>query len=233
MMNLLTKLRGTALGVLFPLHCLGCGKEGKSLCETCLSIAPPLSSPYCEVCANPGVGNVCDWCLDVPLQVDGIRAPYLYVEDGLIHRAIIDLKFNNLRALAPELGQLLADYLSANPIPGDVIVPVPCHSKRVRQRGFNQAALIAKQLGKLTGLPVNEKLLTRVKNNPSQLQMSGREQRWKNVEGNFATVGSADDLRVLLVDDLTTTGSTMSACAGELKNAGASEVWGLAVARTA
>ena len=167
------------------------------------------------------------------MAVDGIRVPFLYIQDSLIQKAILDLKFRNMRALEPQLGQMLADFWEANPTPGEVIVPVPSHPKRLRERGFNQAALIAKEFGKRVGLPVDDKLLARVKNAPSQLRIPvpSRQERWNNVAGNFACTGDAYGMSILLVDDVATSGGTMSACGEALKNAGASEVWGLAVAR--
>jgi ComF family protein len=142
------------------------------------------------------------------------------------------LKFGNLRAIAPELAALLAQHLAKVPIEIDLIVPVPSHPRRLRSRGFNQAELLASELSKITEFPIDSHLLIRAVNSPSQLRASSREQRWENVQGDFQTTIPADGLRILLVDDLVTTGATMSACATALKDAGASSVIGLAVART-
>ena len=110
-------------------------------------------------------------------------------------------------------------------------MPVPLHSRRLRSRGYNQSALLARALGKLTGLAVDERLVSRTRDTPPQVRAASREQRRSNVEDSFrcnAHVGSID---VILVDDVATTGSTLSACAAALKDAGAGSVWGLAVAR--
>lgn len=231
MRNALRKLSGSALDLLFPVQCIGCGKEGDALCGVCVVELPRVTSSHCPVCWYPGSVDLCSWCRTLPMAVDGIRAPFLYVQDSLIQKALLDLKFRNMRALAPQLGQMLADFWETNPTPGEVIVPVPSHPKRLRERGFNQAALIAKEFGERVGLPVDDKLLARVKNAPSQLRMASRDERRDNVAGNFACTGDAISMSILLVDDLATTGGTMSACGEALKNAGASEVWGLAVAR--
>jgi ComF family protein len=151
--------------------------------------------------------------------------------EGPIREAIHKLKYRNLRAAAPELGSLLADYLATTPVPGGVIVPVPLHSHRLRSRGYNQSALLARELGKLTGLPVNERLLARTKDTPPQVSAANQEERRRNVAGGFACVGDAAGQAVLLLDDVVTTGSTMSACAAALKAAGTASVWGLALAR--
>lgn len=201
------------------------------MCATCVADLPRLTPPYCVVCSRPVLERWCSWCRAMPVAVDGIRAPFLYDKGSLIQKALNDFKFRNARAMAPELARHLANYLASNPMPGDVIVPVPSHPRRLRNRGFNQAALLGRELGKLIDMPVDEKLLIKVKNTPSQLRMSSPGERWRNVEGSFGCTGDGGGRAVLLIDDIATTGGTMSACAGALKDAGASGVWGLAVAR--
>jgi ComF family protein len=135
------------------------------------------------------------------------------------------------RAVAPELAGLLAAFLDTQSVSVDLVAPVPSHPRRLRSRGFNQAALIADELGERAGLRIADDLLVRTKNAPSQLSMGSHESRWLNVERNFSCRGTVEGLRILVVDDLVTTGATMSACASALKDAGASDVMGLAVAR--
>ncbi len=150
---------------------------------------------------------------------------------GLVRDAVHRFKYGNLRAAAPELGELLAGYLAAHPIAGDVLAPVPLHPRRLRSRGYNQSELLAVELGKLTGLPVEKGLLERRKNTPPQVKAVSRDDRVENVRDSFVCVGDAAGLKVILVDDVSTTGSTMSACAGVLKDGGAVSVWGLALAK--
>jgi len=233
MRTAMKKLADSALDLLFPLNCLGCGKGGRFLCAPCVEGLPRLTPPYCPACSFPGFSKICDSCRAAPLAVDAIRTPFLYTEDSLIQKAVIDFKYHDKRAMAPELGGLLASYLASNPMPGDVIIPVPSHPRRLRSRGFNQAALLGRELGKLTGLPVNEKLLARTKNAPPQVRMTSRQERLGNVAESFACASDVSGQAVLLVDDVATTGATMSACAKALKDAGASLVWGLALARAA
>ncbi len=152
---------------------------------------------------------------------------------GTIREAVHRFKYRNLRAAAPELAGLLADYLASHPIPGQVIVPVPLHRRRQRSRGYNQATLLATELSKITGLPMNDAVLSRSADSMPQVQASNRRERAANVEQSFRCPVSADGLEVLLVDDVTTTGSTLSACAQALKDAGAVSVWGLALAKEA
>ena len=221
-----------ALDVLFPIDCLGCGSRGRFICPTCADGMPKLDRPFCTVCASPGESGVCSWCRAHAPSVDAIRSPYLYERGSPIRKAITTLKYGGIRTVAPELAELLCSYLTGRRSAGaDVIVPVPSHPSRVRQRGYAQAALIAVELGRRLDLPVNTDALTRVRNDPSQLETKSREDRWTNVQGSFECESRLDGANVLLVDDLVTTGSTASACASALKRAGARRVIGLSVAR--
>ena len=223
----------SALDLLFPSQCLGCGKHGSFLCPSCETSLPRLEPPYCKMCAQPVTsGSLCRDCVSAPpAAVDGIRAPFLM--EGAIQEAIHALKYRNLRAAAPTLGRLLALWLESNPLHGDVLVPVPLHRRRLRGRGYNQSALLAKEVGKRAGLPVVEYLLVRTRDTPSQVSLPSREERARNVEGSFKCVGKVQGQKIILVDDVVTTGSTLSACATALRFGGAGSVWGLALAREA
>ena len=202
------------------------------MCPTCADAMPKLERPFCTVCANPGVAGICSWCHAHAPSVDAIRSPYLYVQSSPIYRAITSLKYGGMRSVAPEIAELLYSYWSgrrtADP---DIIVPVPSHPSRVRQRGYSQASLIAIELGRRMNVAVSTDALVRVRNAPSQLETESREDRWSNVQGGFKSESRVEGSNVLLVDDLVTTGSTASACAAALKMAGARRVIGLAVAR--
>ena len=150
--------------------------------------------------------------------------------EGTAREAIHSLKYRNLKAVAPTLGQLLAQYMESVTVPGAVLVPVPLHKRRLRDRGYNQSELLAKEAGKRMSLPVMDALIIRTRNTPPQVSLS-LEERMRNVEGSFACVGNAQGQRFIVVDDVVTTGSTVSACAAVLKAEGAESVWGLALAR--
>ena len=229
MNSLVSKLKASALDLLFPLQCLGCQREGNLLCARCRNGLDKLNPPNCTVCAQPSPRSLCNWCRRTPLAIDGIRAPYLM--HGPIEQAIYSLKYRSVRAIAPELAQLLAQYMTRRPIAGDLLAPVPLHSRRLRSRGYNQSALLAEELGKLRGLSVNEGLVFRTRDTPPQVQAASRQQRRSNVEGSFQCNTGLSGEAVILVDDVATTGSTLSACAAALKDAGAGSVWGLTVAR--
>ena len=130
------------------------------------------------------------------------------------------------------LSRLLASYVAEHPFAGEAIVPVPLHPRRIRDRGYNQSLLLAKELAKLTGLDLEEKLLVRIKDTRPQVG-SSRSNRRLNLEGSFRCERGVSGKTLILLDDVATTGSTLSACAAALKAAGATTVWGLALAREA
>ena len=174
---------------------------------------------------------LCPSCVNWEADIDAIRSPFRF--EGVIRKAIHEFKYRNLRAIAGQLANLLGDYLIvADPIPCEVLVPVPLHGKRLKERGYNQSALLAKELSRLTGLPVNDSCLIRSRYNVPQAKTRNVEERRQNVIGIF-TCKNKDlrDKKVLLIDDVTTSGATLNACASVLKTAGAMSVWGLTLAR--
>ena len=229
MKELLSKVTASTLDLLFPIQCAGCRKEGKIICEECIPGLAELAQPYCNICASPKTLSPCRNCLENRPAVDGIRAPYLF--EGAIRNAVHSFKYRGVRAAAPDLGRLMAEFLDSHRMPGEVIVPVPLHSRRLRQRGYNQAALLARQLAKLKGLELKEGLLVRTTDTLPQVEAASRSQRRDNMQGNFRTKRDVSGLKAILVDDVATTGSTLSACAAALKSSGAATVWGLVLAR--
>ena len=153
--------------------------------------------------------------------------------EGAVRDMVYNLKYRNLRASAPRLGGLMVAYLESHPIPADVLVPVPLHKRREKARGYNQSALLAREVGRGANVPVAPGVLRRTRDTPPQLSMTSPEERLRNMQGAFEATGDIRRKRVLLVDDVVTTGTTMSACAKPLRDAGAASVWGLALARQA
>ena len=151
--------------------------------------------------------------------------------EGTVRDLVHALKYRDLRAAAPELGRLLATYMEASPLAAEVLVPVPLHRRRLRERGYNQSELMARELGKATGIPVDTTTVRRTWDTPPQVSTESRNDRRKNIEGAFECSPALEGRRVLLIDDVVTTGGTMSACAGAIGLAGAESVWGLALAR--
>jgi len=226
----LARISEASLDLLFPQRCIGCGTEGELICSSCRKSLPRLQSPYCKVCGLPlKEGAACPKCSVNPLQINGIRSVFLH--EKLARDAAHALKYNNLKLLAKPLAQFMERYLESNPLSADVLMAVPMHPKRLRKRGYNQAYLLARELGKLMQLPVSHGSLVRTKNTGSQVSLRAKA-RQENVAGAFGCNdrGLADK-RVLLIDDVCTTGATLNACAITLKEAGAVTVWGLTLSR--
>jgi competence protein ComFC len=226
----LTKLKEIALNLLFPQWCVGCGKEGALICCSCYQSLPRIMPSLCPRCGKPQPnGILCPSCVNWQAEIDGIRSPFRF--DGVIRQAIHQLKYRNLRALAAPLAKLLNDYLITNPTPREVLVPVPLHPKRLRERGYNQSNLLAHELGKLTNLPVVDDCLIRLRHTPPQARTSTVDERRSNVSKTFSCRDNRlQDREVLLIDDVSTSGATLDACASALKTDGATSVWGLVLA---
>jgi len=225
------KLKGIVLDFLFPQWCVGCGREGDFICPSCRRSLPSITPPPCPRCGKPDPsGMLCSNCVGWRAEIDGIRSPFQF--DGVMRQAIHQLKYKNLRALTGILAELLGDYLAATSVPGEVLVPVPLHRKRLRERGYNQSILLAEKLGELVDLPVVDDCLIRERHAPPQARASTVEGRRHNVAGAFACRDRRlQDKQVLLIDDVSTTGATLDACAAAIKSAGAVSVWGLVLAK--
>ena len=169
-------------------------------------------------------------CIGWQADIYGVRAPFRF--DGAIRQTIHQLKYNNLRAIAALLGQWLAEHLTANPLPADVLVPVPLHHKRLRERGYNQSRLLALELANITSLPLVDDCLARERYTPPQVRTPTVDERRRNVADAFTCRDRRlEDSAVLLIDDVATSGATLDACARALKESGASSVWGLMLAK--
>ncbi len=238
-----------ALDLLFPPRCAACGAAGALLCASCLATIQSPQPPLCVHCGlslatdgptdGPDVGRAAgSACLDCASSrrlssLDGLRAASVY--EGAARQAILALKFRGQRRLAHPLADLLAAYYTREGLHADLLLPVRLHRARRRQRGYDQAELLARALGRRLGLPVRTELIVRQRATAPQTTLS-REQRRANVAGAFALTSPAArhvlaGKRVLLVDDVTTTGSTMDAVAAALRAAAPMEIWALAVAR--
>ena len=172
---------------------------------------------------------LCPGCVDWQAEIDGIRSPFLF--DGVIRQAIHELKYRNLRALVPSLAEFLNGFILENPMPVEVLVPVPIHRKRWRERGYNQSALLANELSRLSGLTVVENCLVRHSYAPPQARSASVIERQKNVSDAFTCLDKRlQGKRILLIDDVSTSGATLNTCARALKTAGAAAVWGLTLA---
>jgi competence protein ComFC len=225
------KLIELAVDSFFPRQCVGCGKVGGFLCPECLGKLPRLLPPICPNCGrSQASGIVCPDCRQRQTEIDGIRSPFRF--DEVIRKAIHQLKYRNLKAISPCLAELLADYIRSNSLPGEALVCVPLHPRRLRERGYNQSSLLAKELGKSIDLPVIEDCLIRVEQAQPQVRAVDVEERRRNVADAFVCrdekVGGK---QIILIDDVCTSGATLESCAAALKSKDATSVWGLTLAR--
>jgi ComF family protein len=240
--------RAALLSVVFPAPCRICEQlltepTRIPVCNACLDSFKHIEGCVCQVCGMPVeaaatlnvAGFVCPLCKDPQHRTyafDRMRSWSFY--EGAMVRAVLLLKFESIEPLGGLFARLLAELVakSGGNFEADVVVPVPLHRQRERERGYNQAALIAKPLAKLLGLQFKAVLLTRIRPRPDKHILT-LEERWDSVRGAFATrPGSqVDNLRVLLVDDVLTTGATLDSCAKALRDAGAQSVVGVTVAR--
>lgn len=197
----------------------------------------PVASPLCPVCGVPhgtegGIDHLCSRCMLTPPPFDGARGAFLY--DGplqmLIHRHKYGHKAHLRRPLALLAIRRLTPFVHS--VAPDVIIPVPLHRTRLRERGFNQAVLMGVVLAREWRLPLLRDTLRRVRPTAAQVTLSAQE-RHSNVRGAFAVTDPARiaGKRVLLVDDVSTTGSTVAECSRVLKGAGAGAVFVATVAR--
>jgi ComF family protein len=200
-----------------------------------------LPEPICSQCGRPIVSSAvaggitlprCHLCRKGVYGFDLARSFGAYTPR--MARAILLLKYGKLMPLGAWFASRLAGLVEhrLQDFAADAVVPVPLDRGRLRERGYNQAELIARPLARMLGIPFRSYLLVRTRPRPNQLRLTRRE-RWETVRGAYATHSRAqvDKLRVLLVDDVFTTGATLDACSRALKGAGAARVAGLTVAR--
>ena len=162
------------------------------------------------------------------MQIDGTRAVAFF--EGNLRVAIHAFKYQHRTELADLFGTMLNDYLLTFPLPMDTIIAVPLHTNRARARGYNQASLLAQALSARQNIPVWEDALARTRATQSQTELDAAGRR-QNVYAAFAATERVRGARVLLIDDVCTTGATMDACGAALYARGAKSVWGFAIAR--
>ncbi len=227
----MNRLAGVLVDLLFPRCCVACGAEGAFLCAGCRTGLEPLDPPWCPRCGRPAAdGRPCDACRGRGSSLAGIRSGFAY--RGPIRQAVIQFKYRGVRAMSAELAALLHQRLQAHPVPFTAIVPVPLFRDRLRERGYNQAALLARDLARLTGVPSLPNAITRTRSTPPQVRQPSRSRRLENLAGAFrGDQPMAAGQELLLVDDVCTTGATLESCARALRDAGARSVWGLTLAR--
>jgi competence protein ComFC len=216
-----------AVDLVYPKRCAGCRWRGTWLCDDCSATVPQFSPPWCDRCGVPGTYSRCK-CTSTPENLEQVRSVGPF--DGWLRSAVVELKYHGEWARAVHLSEPLAAAVTHMP-QADALIPVPLHVARLRQRGFNQSLLLAQRTGSLLGIEVKDALI-RTRRTDAQVNL-GSEQRTINVAGAFAVQPnfSVAGLAIVLIDDVITTGSTLSACAQALINAGVTSVRAASLAR--
>src|SRR3954447_753109 len=218
-----------ALDLVFPPRCAACGERGYLICPACAAAIVYIRVPACPTCGRGGAGpGICPVCRAYPPALDGMVAATTFA--GPVRECIHALKYEGQRPYAATLAGIAAPAFAALAV-ADALVPVPLHPRRERRRGFNQSLLIARKLAGDT-MPIMPGWLTRMRDTPQQVGQD-RASRHANVADAFACPDPAAicGRRILLVDDVATTGATLDACARTLQSAGATSIHAFVVAR--
>ena len=224
------------LDLVYPPKCLICDEmQPNYLCTDCLKQIQFIEGRICRSCGAPlQEEKWCTECDGVEYCFDSARSVGVY--DGVLKEAIHQFKYSGHRVLAPVLGELLVNHLRKDTAclrRVNCIVPVPIHSSRLRQRGFNQSELLAEELSREFALPLVRKALVRARATRPQVNLP-TDKRHDNVQNAFrvARTDAIEGRNILLIDDVFTTGSTVDSAARSLREAGAREVHILTLARS-
>lgn len=232
--HVLSIVQKTILDGLFPIRCLGCGKFDEWICTNCHTTLPILTEQHCPVCKKHTTlnGVVCPECHKTAKNsFDGVFIASYY-HDKLIKKAVHYYKYRFVHDLSKPLSLLLAQAIQNSTLTTpDIVIPVPLHKRRYRWRGFNQASNLADGLD--LQISVITDILIRVRYTVPQVKMKNKNKRQENLNNAFIIKDSSQIIgkNVLLIDDIITTGATLTECARTLKLAGAKTVHCLVLAR--
>ncbi len=228
------------LDTLFPIKCLGCGKEGEWICSSCFSQLKFHSEqvcPYCQKNITPH-GETCFAC-QKKYRLNGLFVAGFYA-DKLLQTTVHYYKYHFINNLHKPLGKFLLTAIHKQELPlPDLIIPVPLHPYRLRWRGFNQALLLAKFLSDNLSLHypllLENEILQRTRFTVPQMSLQQQKQRQKNIKNVFSIDAkkkkAIENKKIWLIDDVTTTGTTLKEAGKVLFKNGAQEVWGIVLAR--
>ncbi len=222
------------LNILFPSQCPLClsasdNHSHNPICSKCWSTITRYEGPACSICGLPTVSSytrICAECLSKKPPFAEINCYGIY--DGALKESIHLLKFRGVKRLAKPLSELLLSQVTDD---YDAVVPVPLHINKLREREFNQTALLGRFLSRSINKPLMLDALIKTRNTKLQTAVSGKERR-ANLRGAFSISNNISGLRLLLVDDVITTGATVRECAETMKRAGAQEITVVALARS-
>jgi len=220
----------TAIDWLYPPACGGCNQRGARWCENCMRSVQTLPVTICPVCGEvQDCQEICAGCRADPPWYTAVRAWGVF--EGNLRNAIHRLKYRNNIPLAEALARPMIAYLRQLAWPVDLVTPIPLGTARLRERGYNQAELLARPMAWACNIEFHPSAVKRARETRSQVGLTA-QQRKQNVSGAFeAWHHLVTGRNVLLVDDVATTGATMNACAAALRAAGARSVYGLTLAR--
>ncbi|NTU67195.1 MAG: ComF family protein [Candidatus Moranbacteria bacterium] len=233
--------RKIILDTLFPLFCLGCGKEGFWVCERCSSKIRLKKIQICPICEREEepLGSICRKCRE-KYPDTAFNSLIVASEYDRIAKIVHLFKYKFIPELASPLGSMLVkSFIEKNlPLP-DLIVPVPIHRKRLRWRGFNQSELLGKFLSENIApgitVPVLNECVIRKRYASAQMKIGSYQERINNMKDSFMLNRKYQDVirmkRILLVDDVVTTGATIAECAKEIRKAEPKEIHVMAIAR--
>ena len=226
--SLASRIWSHAVNAVFPPRCVSCRTFGRFVCDDCLEQMVPAEHPRCGVCWQPSADSRCSQCHHAQPAFTAVRSVYAF--QGPARDLIHALKYSGVSAVAPLMGAEMAGLLLRWAPDVSTIVPVPMAGSRQRRRGYNQSRLLAREIGRLTGIQVAGEALMR-RAGPSQVEQPDETSRRANVEDAFAVGREHVGDSVLLVDDVMTTGATLDACARVLRSEGAHRFYGLTFAR--
>ena len=215
------------LSVLYPAKCAGCSRSGEWLCADCLRRCVPFGGARCKRCGAAETRYGCATCRDHIRSLDEVHAAYEYT--GPVRQLVHAFKYRNMSGAAEWMAAQMLTPDFAGVGEAELLVSVPMHPSRQRDRGYNQAAMLCTAIYESSGIPMAA-ALQRKQLREAQARLSA-EQRWNNVRGAFAPGTAVVHGHVLLVDDVCTTGATLEECASVLKHMGAEYVTGLVFAR--
>lgn len=226
----LYQLVWNSLDWLFPPRCGGCGQSGSRWCLDCQQKTRRVLPPICPRCGQPQPKDgLCQKCRQAAPKFQALRSWGVF--EGPLRNALHRLKYRRDIALGEVLARHLIHMLEGLDWVIDLVVPVPLGLARQAERGYNQAALLAKPLALGCNLDYNPGSLLKVRNTPSQVGLSF-DQRWVNVAGSFEAIpDQVAGKKLLVVDDVVTSGATLNACAVALLASGASQVYAMTLAR--
>jgi len=218
-----------AIDLVFPPRCVSCDAFGAFICDRCHTDMTRADGTRCDTCWTPlDRHSTCRRCRAFRPALRGVRSAVLY--EASARDAVLALKFRGLSAVAPLIARPMAEVLVDWRPPVSCIVPVPLSGQRRRLRGYNQSELLAKEVSRLTGVPVGRRALVRRHHTHAQATLSG-DARWRNVVDAFRAGKAPPTDGVLLLDDVITTGATLNACARVLLKGGSGSVFALTFAR--